>query len=166
MFISNGIVDLNIFIIMVYKEIDLYNKDNKEHPLYILFYICDEPAIKKLIQIKGHGGLAPCNFCYMHGSYVNGNKIFHYPIDTLYTFIDSKGLGRKRNYESHRKFVEDLEKDPTIIDDYGITGYSSLNIYNVSGIIDMASCEWLHSFSLNLILEFLELVIYEVSKNF
>ena len=157
--ISNTPKDVNVFFLMLYKEIELYNISNPDNKLIVFFYMCDEPALKKVLKIKGHAGKASCHICHMHGEKITGIRISYFNINKIYDFIDSTEYTRTRNYKNHKELVPICINSKKFSKLYGITGNSVLNFYHQNSIINVAPYEWLHSFSLNLVLKFVELII-------
>ena len=161
--ISKNIDDINVFLMFIYEEIEIYNSNNPNNPLFVFSYVCDEPALKKVLKIKGHNGYSPCHICHMNGTLLSGSSQYYYPNSTIYENIDLLGYERLRNYETHKSLVEICLKNTDNSFKFGITDISALNLYNNNAIIDTSPYEWLHSFSLNLVSKFIERIIRYLS---
>ncbi|KAK9364421.1 hypothetical protein V1509DRAFT_572913 [Lipomyces kononenkoae] len=107
----------------------------------------DQPAIAKLMCLKGHNAKRPCRFCFIEGV-VAPNKQNYFPF--LSVPLDAHGT-RRLNMRTDMK--EDIEcchkfQDPSMYKTFGISGRSPL--------VDVPTLYWPQSFPvdvMHLILE-------------
>ena len=88
--------------------------------------------LKKLLDLKGHGGYSSCHVCFSYGEVEPGKKICHYQNKKIYQFINDKGIGTERTpavmKKIYKKFEEE-EKKSAVTHFFGVKEYSILNYY-------------------------------------
>ncbi|KAK9371614.1 uncharacterized protein V1513DRAFT_386497 [Lipomyces chichibuensis] len=100
----------------------------------------DQPAIAKLMCLKGHNAKRPCRFCLIEGV-VATNKQNYYPFLSLSP--DSRGIRQLNLRKSMKEDIEDCHRlqDPTL--------YQTLGISSRSPLLDVRTLHWPESFPID-----------------
>ncbi|KAK9491251.1 hypothetical protein V1508DRAFT_358429, partial [Lipomyces doorenjongii] len=110
----------------------------------------DQPAIAKLMCLKGHNARRPCRFCFIEGV-VAFNKQNYYPFLSLQP--DAKGI-RQLNMRSNMK--EDVELCHQLQDK---CTYKALGISGRSPLVDVPTLYWPQSFPVDVMHLLLEGIV-------